>query len=51
VGFPITLMTGMVALMLSLPYFIPVIEQLISEGLQTMLDVADAARANSPVAP
>ncbi len=51
VGFPITLMTGMVALMLSLPYFIPVIEQLISEGLQTMLDVADAARAHPPVAP
>jgi flagellar biosynthetic protein FliR len=51
VGFPITLMTGMVALMLSLPYFIPVIEQLISEGLQTMLDVAEAARAHSPVAP
>ena len=29
VGFPITLMVGMAALMLSLPYFIPVIEQLI----------------------
>lgn len=51
VGFPITLMTGMVALMLSLPYFTPVIEQLVSEGLQTMLEIADGARGNSPVAP
>ncbi|MDE2366756.1 MAG: flagellar biosynthetic protein FliR, partial [Betaproteobacteria bacterium] len=39
VGFPITLMTGMVALMLSLPYFTPVLEQLILEGLQAMLDI------------
>jgi flagellar biosynthetic protein FliR len=44
VGFPITLMTGMAALMLSFPYFIPVIEQLVSEGLQTMLEIARAAR-------
>ena len=44
VGFPITLMTGMAALMLSFPYFIPVIEQLVSEGLQTMLEIAGAAR-------
>lgn len=51
VGFPITLMAGMVALMLSLPYFTPVIEQLISEGLQTMLHIADAARATPPGAP
>ncbi len=51
VGFPITLMTGMVALMLSLPYFTPVLEQLISEGLQVMLDIAAAAYRNSPIAP
>src|SRR3954447_2850073 len=44
VGFPITLMTGMVALMLSFPYFIPVIEQLVSEGLETMLQIAAASR-------
>ncbi|MDQ3186774.1 MAG: flagellar biosynthetic protein FliR [Pseudomonadota bacterium] len=51
VGFPITLMVGMVALMLSLPYFIPVVEQMVAEGLQTMLDVARAAAnlaGNSP---
>lgn len=51
VGFPITLMTGMVALMLSLPYFTPVLEQFISEGLQIMLDIAAAAHRNSPIAP
>jgi len=42
VGFPITLMTGMTALMLSLPYFIPVLEQLVSQGLETMLEIARA---------
>jgi len=35
---------GMVALMLSLPHFIPVIERLVEEALQTMLQVAAAAR-------
>lgn len=44
VGFPITLMVGMATLMLSLPYFTSVIEQLIMEGLQTMLEIAGAAR-------
>ncbi|MDN5836459.1 MAG: flagellar biosynthetic protein FliR, partial [Nitrosospira sp.] len=48
VGFPITLMVGMVVLMLSLPYFIPVIEQLVEEGLRIMLDVVNAAAGKSP---
>jgi flagellar biosynthesis protein FliR len=48
VGFPITLMVGMVVLMLSLPYFIPVIEHLITEGLETMLQIAHDARPPSP---
>ena len=48
VGFPITLMVGMVSLMLSLPYFIPVMEQLVMEGLETMLDVARTATGNRP---
>lgn len=43
VGFPITLMVGMVALMLSLPYFVPVVERLVGEGLQIMMDVARGA--------
>jgi flagellar biosynthesis protein FliR len=33
--------------MLSLPYFIPVMEQLLTEGLKAMLDVARAAASNS----
>ncbi|HET7060878.1 MAG TPA: hypothetical protein VFI43_01725 [Nitrosospira sp.] len=45
VGFPITLITGMTALMLSLPYFIPVLEQLVSKGLETMLEIAQATRS------
>ena len=43
VGFPITLMVGMIALMLSLPYFTPVIEKLITEGMQIMLEIARRA--------
>lgn len=50
VGFPITLMVGMVMLMLSLPHFIPVIEQLVEEGLKTMLEIAGGARPDSPAA-
>jgi flagellar biosynthetic protein FliR len=48
VGFPITLMVGMIALMLSLPYFTPVIEKLITEGMQTMLEIARGAGGNLP---
>lgn len=47
VGFPITLMVGMAALMLSLPYFIPVIERLITEALETMLEVARIATGHA----
>jgi flagellar biosynthetic protein FliR len=50
VGFPITLMVGMAALMLSLPYFIPVIERLVTEALETMLEVARAATGHLPEA-
>lgn len=44
VGFPITLMMGMVALMLSLPHFIPIVEAAIMQGLETMLGIAAGAR-------
>lgn len=47
VGFPITLMVGMVVLMLSLPYFIPMIEKLIAQGMETMLEIARTARPSS----
>jgi flagellar biosynthetic protein FliR len=43
VGFPITLLVGMAALMLSLPHFTPVLERLISDGLEAMLEIARAA--------
>ncbi len=43
VGFPITLLVGMAALMLSLPHFTPVLERLISDGLGAMLEIARAA--------
>ena len=41
-------MVGMTALMLSLPYFTPVIEKLIAEGMQVMLEIARGASGNLP---
>lgn len=37
VGFPITLLLGLLVLNLSFPYFVPATEKLIHEGLQTMV--------------
>lgn len=39
VGFPITLTIGFVVLILSLPYFIPLFDRLVQEGLGTMLGI------------
>ena len=44
VGFPLTILAGLLVLALSLPYFTPVFEQLFHEGLETMLRVAGALR-------
>lgn len=44
VGFPLTLAIGLLVLALALPYFTPVLERLIREGLQMMLQIADLAR-------
>jgi len=40
IGFPITLGAGFIALMITLPYMIPVLEKLFNEGFQVMLRVA-----------
>ena len=37
VGFPITLLVGMVAAVISMSYFLPVFEQLVGQALQVML--------------
>lgn len=39
VGFPITLTIGFVVLILSLPYFIPLFDRLVQDGLGTMLGI------------
>lgn len=36
VGFPVTLAVGFVVLLLSMPYFIPLLDRLVHEGLSTM---------------
>lgn len=40
IGFPITLGIGFIALLVGLPYLIPVLEKLFNEGLQAMLRIA-----------
>lgn len=44
IGFPITLAIGFFVLALSMPYFIPLLDRLIHEGLGTMLDLVKAPR-------
>lgn len=39
IGFPITLTIGFVVLILSLPYFIPLFDRLVQDGLGTMLGI------------
>ena len=41
VGFPLTLAIGLLVLALALPYFTPVLERLIQDGLQIMPRIAD----------
>jgi flagellar biosynthetic protein FliR len=44
VGFPLTILMGILVLALSLPYFTPVLDQLFRDGLETMLNAAGALR-------
>jgi flagellar biosynthetic protein FliR len=44
VGFPLTIMMGMLVLALALPYFTPVFERLFHDGFETMLKIAGALR-------
>ena len=44
IGFPITMMVGIFALMLSLPYCIPAFERFFEGGIGTMLQVATPVR-------
>ena len=41
IGFPLTLSIGLVVLALALPYFTPVLERLIQDGLQMMLQIVE----------
>lgn len=44
VGFPLTLAIGLLVLGLALPYFTPVLEHVIRDGLQMMLQIAELSR-------
>ena len=44
VGFPLTILAGLLALALALPYFAPLLERLFMDGLAAMLRIAAALR-------
>jgi len=44
VGFPLTILAGMLVLVLVMPYFTPMLERLFMDGLSTMLRLASALR-------
>ena len=48
VGFPLTLAIGMLVLALALPYFAPLLERMVHDGLQMMLQIAERSRINPP---
>lgn len=41
VGFPLTLAIGLIVLTLALPYFTPILERMIQDGLQMMLQIVE----------
>lgn len=48
VGFPITLAAGFVVLAIALPYFVPMFERLLQDGLEMALRVVNMARPAIP---
>ncbi len=46
VGFPLTLAIGLLVLALALPYFTPVLERMIQDGLQIMPQISEHFRTN-----
>ncbi|OGT70853.1 MAG: flagellar biosynthetic protein FliR [Gammaproteobacteria bacterium RIFCSPLOWO2_02_FULL_56_15] len=46
VGFPLTLAIGLLVMGLALPYFAPVLERMMQNGLQMMLQIAELSRIN-----
>ena len=44
VGFPLTILIGVLVLVLAMPYFAPVLERMFMDGLMTMLRLAAALR-------
>lgn len=47
VGFPITLLGGMIIIYISLPYMLPLIERVMHGGIDTIITVLRAARAEA----
>lgn len=48
VGFPITLSIGLLVLALSMPFYAPIFEHLVYEGLNLMMGILDISKMNMP---
>jgi len=44
IGFPLTILMGILVMVMSMPYFAPVFEREITEGFGAMLQIANALR-------
>ncbi|MGV8711994.1 MAG: flagellar biosynthetic protein FliR [Nitrosomonas sp.] len=48
VGFPITLSIGLIVLALSMPFYAPIFEHLVYDGLSLMMGILDISKINMP---
>ncbi|MER0216811.1 MAG: flagellar biosynthetic protein FliR [Nitrosomonas sp.] len=48
VGFPLTLSIGLLVMALSMPFYAPILEQLVQDGLNLMMEILNVNKINMP---
>ena len=48
VGFPLTLSIGLLVMALSMPFYAPILEQLVQDGLNLMMGILNVNKINMP---
>jgi len=48
VGFPLTLSIGLLVLALSMPFYVPILERLVYDGLNLMMGILNVSKINMP---
>lgn len=48
VGFPLTLSIGLLVMALSMPFYAPILEQLVQDGLNLMMGILNVSKINMP---